>query len=96
LPEAFGLVVQEAFSAGRPVIVSKSGGPAELVRDGVDGFVVERNNGKALAEAMQKFINNPELIKKMSNQLKKVRTIQEYVNDIEKIYFRMVSTGKIS
>jgi glycosyltransferase involved in cell wall biosynthesis len=94
--EVFGLVVLEAFSAGRPVIVSKSGGPAELVTDGVDGFVVERNNAKALAEAMQKFINNPELIKKMSNQLKKVRTIQEYVSDIEKIYFRMVSTGKIS
>ena len=85
--EAFKIVVAEAFSAGRSVIVSKSGGPEELVRDGIDGFFVERNDSKSLAEAMQKFLDNPELIIKMARQILPVKIIQEYVDEIEKIYF---------
>lgn len=86
LLEVFGLIVLEAFTAGRPVIVSKSGGPAELVRDGIDGFIVERNDSKSLAEAMQKFIDKPELIIEMSQRIPPVKTIQEYVNELEGVY----------
>ncbi len=92
LPEAFGLVVQESFFAGRPVIVANSGALVEQVRDGVDGFVVERNNSKALAEAMQKFVDNPELIIEMSRQILPVKTIQQYVDEIEKIYHQLISS----
>jgi glycosyltransferase involved in cell wall biosynthesis len=84
--EVFGLIILEAFSAGRPVIVSKSGGPEELVRDGVEGFIVERNNSKSLAEAMQNFIENPNLILEMSNQIPSVKTIQQYTDEIEELY----------
>jgi glycosyltransferase involved in cell wall biosynthesis len=38
--EDYGFVTVEAFSAGKPVVtVSDSGGPAELVVDGANGFV---------------------------------------------------------
>jgi len=40
LQEPFGLVVVEAMAAGIPVIVSESGSFPELVRDGIDGFLV--------------------------------------------------------
>jgi glycosyltransferase involved in cell wall biosynthesis len=89
--EVFGLVILEAFSAGRPVIVSKSGSPAELVRDGVDGFVVERNDSKALAKAMHKFIDNPNLITQMSRRILPVKTIQQYVDEVERIYRQLIS-----
>jgi glycosyltransferase involved in cell wall biosynthesis len=92
LPEAFGLVVSEAFSAGRPVVVMNAGALQETVRHGVDGFVVERNDSKALAEAMQKFIENPNLILEMSNQILPVKTIQQYVDEIEKIYHQLTSS----
>ncbi|MGQ9648204.1 MAG: glycosyltransferase, partial [Thermodesulfobacteriota bacterium] len=81
----------EAFSAGRPVIVTNSGALREQVRDGIDGFVVERNNSKALAEAMQKFLDNPNLILEMSNRIRPVKTIQQYVDEIEKIYGQLIS-----
>jgi len=90
--EVFGLVVLEAFSAGRPVIVSQSRGPEEIVRNGVDGFVVERNDRKALAAAMQTFVENPNLIIEMSNQIRPVKTIQQYVDGIEKIYHQLISS----
>ena len=88
--EASKIVVAEAFSAGRPVVISKSDGPEELVRDGIDGFLVERNNSKALAEAMQMFINTPDLIKQMSQQIPHGETIREYVDEVEKIYHRLI------
>jgi len=94
LPEAFGLVVQESFFAGRPVIVTNSGALLESVRNGVDGFVVERNNSKALAEGMQKFIENPKLVIEMTNQIPSVTTIQEHVNEVEKIYYRLIASKK--
>ncbi len=88
--EVFGLVILEAFSVGRPVIVTKSGGPAELVRDGVDGFIVDRNDSKSLEEAMQKFIDDPNLIIEMSKRIPHVKTMQEYVDEIEKIYSKII------
>jgi len=90
LPEAFGLVVQEAFSAGRPVIVANSGGLAELVRDGKDGLVVDRNNPLALSRAMQKFITDPGLIQEMMKELPCVKTTAEYVDEMEILYNTIV------
>ena len=86
LPEAFGMVVQESFCAGRPVIVSNVSGLNESVRNGVDGFIVERNNGESLAEAMSKFIGNIDLIYEMSNEIPSVKTTQQYTSEIEELY----------
>ncbi len=38
--EPFGIVVLEAWSAGKPVIASQNGGPAEYVRHEVDGLKI--------------------------------------------------------
>jgi glycosyltransferase involved in cell wall biosynthesis len=92
--EVFGLVILEAFSAGRPVIVSRSGGPAELVRNGIDGFIVDRNDDKSLAGAMQKFIDTPDLIIEMARQVNEVRTMADHVNELERIYQRLISINK--
>ncbi len=53
-PEAFGLVVSEAWSHGRPVIGSEVGALAERVRDGVDGLLFPVGDERALAEAMRR------------------------------------------
>lgn len=51
--ETFGLVVIEAFACGTPVIVSRIGALAELVRDGVTGLLFEPANANDLAEKMR-------------------------------------------
>jgi len=88
--EVFGLVILEAFSAGRPVIVTKSGGPEEIVEDGIDGFIVDRNCSKSLARAIQRFIDDPALIVKMAKHIPHVRTIQEHVDDVESMYYQLI------
>ncbi len=49
LVEAFGVVFLEAMAAGVPVIGGDTGGTRELIRDGVNGFLVEPRDDRALA-----------------------------------------------
>ncbi|MEX3934321.1 glycosyltransferase family 4 protein [Paraburkholderia phymatum] len=52
--DQWGLCVNEAFAASKTAIVTQTCGAAdELVKDSVNGFVVEPGNADALAEKMQ-------------------------------------------
>jgi L-malate glycosyltransferase len=52
--EQFGLVIPEAFAMGVPVIVSANCGACdELVRSGINGFVVEPDNPRGMAYFME-------------------------------------------
>lgn len=86
--EVFGLTVAESFSLGRPVIVTDCGGPSEQVRGGVDGFVVPPNDTAALAAAMQRFVDNPQLAAEMSARVPPPRTMAEHVAELERVYTR--------
>ncbi|MEL7034619.1 MAG: glycosyltransferase family 4 protein [Cyanobacteria bacterium J06592_8] len=52
--EAFGNVAIEALACGVPVIAYRRGGPAEIVRDGETGWLVEPDSVEGLVEAIQK------------------------------------------
>lgn len=43
-PEPFGISVAEALGAGVPVIAYDSGGPSEMVKDGVNGWLVKESD----------------------------------------------------
>ena len=52
LYEPFGIVALEAMALGATVVVSDTGGLAEIVEDGVTGLRAEPGNAQALAEAI--------------------------------------------
>lgn len=52
--EAFGNVVVEALATGVPAITYRRGGPAEIVRDGVNGFLVEPGSVEGLVAAIDR------------------------------------------
>jgi UDP-glucose:tetrahydrobiopterin glucosyltransferase len=52
--EAFGNVAIEALACGVPVIAYRRGGPSEIVKDGVTGFLVEPDSITGLVEAINK------------------------------------------
>ncbi len=51
----------EAMECGLPSVVTDAGGMKELVRDGVDGFVVPKGSATALAQAMDRMADIPSL-----------------------------------
>jgi UDP-glucose:tetrahydrobiopterin glucosyltransferase len=50
--EAFGNVAIEALACGVPVIAYRHGGPAEIVQDGKNGFLVEPDSVAGLVDAI--------------------------------------------
>jgi len=65
LQEDFGFVTVEAFASRKPVITCRdSGGPAELVQDGVSGVVCDPSPD-ALASAMRALADDPALAERM-------------------------------
>ncbi len=58
--EPWGLVVNEVMNAGRPLIVSDRVGAArDLVRDGVNGFVVPAGDSEGLSDRLKILLADP-------------------------------------
>jgi len=60
LLEGMPLVVLEAMACGLPVIVTNNG-PGDIVRDGVDGFVVPSRDDEAICERLERLYRDPQL-----------------------------------
>lgn len=73
---------QEAMAMARPVITTDAPGCRETVIDGKNGFLVPARDAKALADAMERFILQPELIERMG---KASRLIAEERFDVHKV-----------
>lgn len=73
--EEWGLVANEAMACGRPVIASREAGCAEdLIVEGVTGFTFPSNNTEALTQAMNRFVEDPELSDQLGhNALRHIR-----------------------
>ncbi len=64
--EGIPMSILEAMNAGVPVVAPAVGGIPEVVRDGVDGFLVQDRNPEAFAVACLRLIRNPDLRQSMS------------------------------
>lgn len=59
--EGLGVAALEALAAGRPLVASRVGGLAELVVDGVCGVLVPPDDPAALAAALERLRDDPDL-----------------------------------
>ncbi|HEV2166270.1 MAG TPA: glycosyltransferase family 4 protein, partial [Thermoplasmata archaeon] len=56
--EGFGLVAVESWLHGRPTIVTRTAGIAELVRDGVNGLLFDPDRPGSLAAKMRELLDD--------------------------------------
>jgi glycosyltransferase involved in cell wall biosynthesis len=59
LAESFGFAALEAMSAGKPVVVSRTGGLPEVVADGQAGAIVPQADAEQLAAAVRSILDSP-------------------------------------
>ena len=77
LYEPFGLVLAEAMSCGLPVVAFDCPyGPADIVKDGENGFLVENRNIEAFAERVCQLIEDEQLRVKMGKTA--IASVQRY------------------
>jgi glycosyltransferase involved in cell wall biosynthesis len=65
--EGFGLVRIEAMAAGLPVVTTEAGGAREVVRDGIDGFIVGYDDPRQLLGRLRELHEDPELRRRLGD-----------------------------
>ena len=78
--DAFPLVVLEAMGAGLAVVATPEGAIPDMVRDGDSGILVPHHDPAALADALQRLLDNPELCRRMGRRGREI-AIGEYPSD---------------
>ncbi len=79
--EGFGMVLIEAMACGLPCIAFDCPhGPAAIITDGVDGFLVPLGDDKAFADKMLLLMNDKNLRQRMGAQAQS--NVQRYQQDV--------------
>ncbi len=77
------LVIREAFLAQKPVITANFGGMREWVDDGKNGLLFRPRDVQELRRAILRFVEEPDLVSRLSQNFPAVRSIRE---DAEILY----------
>jgi glycosyltransferase involved in cell wall biosynthesis len=70
--DGFGYTVLEAMTHSLPVIAFASGGPAEIIRDGESGVLIEENDVAGFARQLGELIENRESRLKMGEKARQM------------------------
>ncbi|WP_026734390.1 glycosyltransferase [Fischerella sp. PCC 9605] len=86
------LVVLEAQAVGTPVLGANLGGIAELVRHGVDGWLVPAKDIKAWTEAIATLAKDRNLLARLRQGIGLVRTMSVVASEMAMLYKEILAT----
>jgi len=87
--EGFGLVVGEAWTYKKPVVVSKGAGVSEMVVEGTNGYAFEKNDAEELANKLRLVLKDSEastVMGERGSEMVKMLSLQSGVKEISKIF----------
>ncbi|UNU26144.1 glycosyltransferase family 4 protein [Microcoleus vaginatus] len=70
--DVWGMVVPEAMVFGKPVLCSNGAASCELIMSGENGYIFDPSSAKELADKMQIFLDNPDLIHSMGERSRQI------------------------
>lgn len=88
--EGFSLATVEAMAAEKPVIVTRSGGPLEIVDDGRTGCLIPPADSDALAGKICELLASPEraaaLARMARTEVMRMFSLERMIGDYERLY----------
>ena len=88
--EALPVSVMEGMSYGLPVVATRTGGIPALVEDGVNGRLFEVGDYKGMAEAVIRYLEDPDLREKDGLEgiriVKERLSLEKHIEQLEKLY----------
>ena len=97
-PDNYPVSIQEAFEAGPVVIASRIGGIPEMVRDGINGLLVEPGDQSGIAAAIEGLRSSPELVAKLRASAKETARLYDMRFHIARLidaYQRLLLTDRL-
>jgi len=100
LNEGLGLALQEALSLGCPAIGSNVGGIPELIDHEINGLLVPPGNEKALAEALERLLQNESLRHRLGQAapreiLRRRMTREDMLSQYTELYQRLLTGNRL-
>lgn len=90
LSEGFSLVTIEAMAAERPVVATRSGGPEEIIEDGITGFLVPPKDPQLLASRISLLLKDKMLAQQFgTNGRRRIYekfNLEQMVNAYQRLY----------
>jgi len=95
--EAFGMALIEAMAMQKPVVASSSDGVLDIVQQGVSGVLVPPKNPLALALAITRLVDNPDLRTRLG-QAARERVVVHFdqerqIDSLETIYASLLKSA---
>lgn len=87
-------VVYEAFAVQTPIIGSRRGGIAELVRHGVTGFLHDPGDSAALARLLTENARDVSQLRALRANIPPQRTVASVTQDMEALYHELLANAK--
>jgi glycosyltransferase involved in cell wall biosynthesis len=96
--EGFSNVLLEGMAAGKPIVATDVGGNAEAVVDGETGIIIPPRNPQAIATALQRLLENPELRRTMGEKgRQRVRehfSREKLIQNMDRLYTDLITTKR--
>ena len=97
-PDNYPLSIQEAFQAGPVVIASRIGGIPEMVRDGVNGLLVEAHDEAAIGHAIERLRQSPVLLAGLRAEAAKTAHLYDmafHTAHVTQAYRRLIAANRV-
>ena len=79
--EPFGLTMLEALASAKPMVVTETGGMPEIIRDGINGFVIPVKDFESLASRLIQLLAN-RILRERLGQTGRQMVEQQYTKEI--------------
>lgn len=97
--EGLGTSLLDAMACARPIVATRAGGIPEVVEDEVNGLLVPIRDARALADAIVRMLEDPEMRRRMGDagfaRVNERFTVDRMVAETARVYERVIAGRRL-